>query len=323
MFHITNGEQANSWLESAGITGEYLAWDDVLHEGPVPGGLSLHDMSLIRARFISFCGWATEFEAQTHFQTRDARFLDAARNKSVVLWNSHELFDQLHMLQILSWYYQQGAAVKPPRIVFVEALLGAGELDSATLEAVLAQAQPATAAQLARADELWQLFTSSNPRGLMAAADESIAEFPYMQQALRRLTAEFPDAQGLSLTERRILEAVVAGSDDPAAMFRAVRDAEAVPFMGDASFWLIVQGLCCADQPLLSPVGCDEFFLPDLFAPSAAFREQKLALTDVGQTLLAGQGSWLDHHTIDRWIGGVHLNPENRWLRTTTGLQRY
>lgn len=323
MFHITNGEQANSWLESAGITGEYLAWDDVLHEGPVPGGLTLHDMSLIRARFISFCGWATEFEAQTHFQTRDARFLDAARNKSVVLWNSHELFDQLHMLQILSWYYQQGAEVQPPRIVFVEALLGARELDGAALEAVLTQAQPATAAQLARADELWQLFTSSNPRGLMAVAGEPVAEFPYMQQALRRLIAEFPDEQGISLTERRILEVVAAGFDDPAAMFRAARDAETVPFMGDASFWLIVHGLCSADQPLLVPVAGGEFSLPDLFAPSEAFREQVLTLSDAGQALLAGQGNWLDYHTIDRWIGGVHLNPENCWLRTATGLSRY
>jgi len=323
MFHITNGEQANAWLQGAGIAGEYLAWDDVLHEGPVPAGLSLHDLSLIRARFISFCGWATEFEAQTHFQTRDARFLEAARNKSVVIWNSHELFDQLHMLQVLSWYCQQGAQLPPPRIVFVDALLGAGELDNAALEQALIEAQPATTEQLACADQLWQLFSAGNPRGLAAAAAEPVPEFPYMQQALERLLAEYPDEQGLSLTERRILEAVAAGHDDPVAMFRAVRDAEAVPFMGDASFWLIVQGLCSTDQPLLTSVQGVGFILPDLFAPDAAFREQRLQLTNCAQMLLAGEGNWLDTHMIDRWVGGVHLNPENRWLYSGAGFRRY
>jgi len=322
MFHITNGEHANEMLMAARIEGDFLAWDDVLHEGPVPAGLSLHELSLIRSRFISFCGWATEFEAQTHFQTRDARFLDAARNRSVVIWNSHELFDQLHLLQLLSWYSSQ-PALTPPRIVFIEALLGASEQTPAQLAKLLAAAGPATPAQLQQADQLWQLFTAPNPRALASVSEADCAEFPFMYAGIQRLLQEYPDSNGVSRTERAALQAVAAGADSPVAMFQAVRDAEAVPFMGDASFWQIVNQLCSDDQPLLKTASGAPFELPDIFAPGESFRAQKLQLTEAGQQVLAGQGNWLEHHAIDRWIGGVHLNPESRWLWADGEFSRF
>ncbi|MCV6590411.1 MAG: hypothetical protein OIF57_15525 [Marinobacterium sp.] len=321
MFHITNGDNASQWLAQCGITGDFLGWDDVLHEGPVPGGLTLHELSLIRARFISFCGWATEFEAQTHFQTRDARFLDAARHHDVVIWNSHELFDQLHMLQVLSWYYREGQGLKPPRLVFVDALLGDGSLQPPQLKAALMQALPATAAQLEKADELWQLFTAANPRGLACAAAQAITPFPFMQLALQRLLQEYPDAQGLSRTQRAALDAVKAGADNPVALFQVVRQQEDIPFMGDASFWQIVADLCAEPYPLVCRQDNLPFQLPDIFAPSEAFRNQPLQLTALGYELLAGQQDWLSQ-PVDRWLGGVHLNPENCWCWVDGSFQR-
>jgi len=323
MFHITNGDHANEWLEQAGVEGEFLSWDDVLHEGPVPTGLTLAELSQIRARFISFSGWATEFEALTHFQTRDARLIAAARQGEVVVWNSHELFDQLHLLQILSWYQQEGAGLPAPKLVFVDELLGAGVLGTERLQQLLEQAQPATAEQIACADDLWQLFTSSNPRGLAGATKQPITQFPFMQQGLQRMVEEYPDSQGLSRTERSILQGVIAGHDTPAELFRYVRDLEAIPFMGDASFWQIINGMFNSAQPLLRRIDGQSFELPDLYNLSESFRAQQLALTADAEILLSGQGNWLDQHQIDRWVGGVHLNPENRWLWDGADFTRY
>lgn len=53
--HITNGDVAATVIEKAAIGGEVLPWRDVLHEGPVPAGLSLEQMSEIRAQFIADC----------------------------------------------------------------------------------------------------------------------------------------------------------------------------------------------------------------------------------------------------------------------------
>ena len=57
MLHITNGDCVVGPLEEGGIPGDKLAWRDVLHEGPVPAGLELEALSLVRAEFIAARGW--------------------------------------------------------------------------------------------------------------------------------------------------------------------------------------------------------------------------------------------------------------------------
>jgi hypothetical protein len=50
MLHITNGESAASKIQLTRIPGEVLTCIDVLHEGPTLAGLSLEQMSPVRAR---------------------------------------------------------------------------------------------------------------------------------------------------------------------------------------------------------------------------------------------------------------------------------
>lgn len=313
MLHITNGDNANEVLRQAAIEGAFLAWADVLHEGPVPAGLSLPEMSLIRARFISYCGWASEFEAQTHFQTRDTLFTAAAGRGEVVIWNSPELYDQLHLLQLLAWYAQEGSHLAPPALVFVPGLIGAEDSKGEALRACYAKAAPASADQLALAMEGWQAFTAANPRALAGFAEQPNEALPWLSAGLRRLLQEYPDPQGISRTERQILLAVAAGKQGPGEIFRHVWAQEEMPFMGDSSFWQIIKAMLESCQPLLLLEGGQPFRLPGMFGPDEAFLAQRLRLTEAAEQLLAGQGDWLAQHRIDRWIGGVHLNPDNRW----------
>ncbi|MEJ2177800.1 MAG: hypothetical protein P8Y12_07580, partial [Gammaproteobacteria bacterium] len=57
ILHITNGDSTVCLLRAAGIEGEYLPWRDVLHDGPVPGGITLEQLSKVRAKFIAGSGW--------------------------------------------------------------------------------------------------------------------------------------------------------------------------------------------------------------------------------------------------------------------------
>jgi hypothetical protein len=50
MLHITNGTSVS--LADSGIAGEVLVWGDVLHEGPVPEGLELTELTRLRARYL-------------------------------------------------------------------------------------------------------------------------------------------------------------------------------------------------------------------------------------------------------------------------------
>jgi hypothetical protein len=51
MRHITNGESVS--IPQTGLPGQVVCWNDILHDGPVPGGLPLQELSRIRKRFLA------------------------------------------------------------------------------------------------------------------------------------------------------------------------------------------------------------------------------------------------------------------------------
>lgn len=310
MLHITNGDMANQWLQSAGIGDECLAWSDVLHEGPVPGGLTLDELSRVRAAFIASCGWATDFEAQTHFQARDALFRRGARAGGVVIWNSFELYDQLHLLQLLNWYHEEGQGLAWPELVLVEGYLGQTEPERAAV--LYATRQRVSEAQMTLAVDAWQAFCSANPRTLANLLRQDLSALPFLAAAVERLLQEYPGPWGINRTEKQLLEAVSAGVEDAAGLFRAVRAAEEVAFMGDASFWRVLEGLLRAPAALLRSEG-GHFVRPALAGCDEAFLALRFSLTPRGQQVLAGAQDWLSEQAIDRWIGGVHFGGSGIW----------
>ena len=71
MLLVTNGDAAVEALASAGIPGPFLPWRDVLHDGPVPPGHTLAELSEVRARFLASYGWGSFAELLTLFRQRD------------------------------------------------------------------------------------------------------------------------------------------------------------------------------------------------------------------------------------------------------------
>lgn len=63
MLHITNGDCVSGCLRVGGVPGDMVAWCDVLHEGPVPAGLSHAKLSKVRAEFIASRGWCNQVRA--------------------------------------------------------------------------------------------------------------------------------------------------------------------------------------------------------------------------------------------------------------------
>jgi hypothetical protein len=107
ILNITNGDSAVAIMKKAGIPGEFLPWRDVLHEGPVPQGLSLEELSKVRAKFISDHGWEDAEKIQQSFIERDNALKAYQDYEKVILWFEHDLYDQLQLLQILDWFHGQ------------------------------------------------------------------------------------------------------------------------------------------------------------------------------------------------------------------------
>jgi hypothetical protein len=101
MLLVTNGDSAAERIEEAGLAGELLPWRDVLHEGPVPAGLSDSELGEVRGRFLADRGWASGHETAEAFAERDAVLADFGKHEEVVLFFEHDLYDQLQLVQVL------------------------------------------------------------------------------------------------------------------------------------------------------------------------------------------------------------------------------
>src|ERR1043166_10033772 len=124
MLHITNGDSTVRIMEQARIAGDILPWRDVLHEGPTPAGLTLGEMSRVRARFIAASGWRAPGEVESGFRARDAKLLSFREHGEVVLWFEHDLYDQIQLLQLLAWFSEHAPGDTALSMICIDEYLG-------------------------------------------------------------------------------------------------------------------------------------------------------------------------------------------------------
>jgi hypothetical protein len=329
MLHITNGESAAIGLRRSGIPGVFLAWSDVLHEGPVPAGLSLDQLSELRARFIAGRGWSSYEETLEGFRSRDSILKHFRDEQEVMLWFEHDLYDQLQLLQILDWFAEQEQGETILTLISIDsfpgfvAFHGLGELTPAQLHTLFPSRQPVTTSAFALARAAWDAFRSPDPRAIERMLAQDTSALPFLASALRRHLQQFPAiASGLARSERQLLDVLVSGPARPVPLFVAAQAKEEAPFLGDWPFWQHVYELSLGPAPLLISDDGSPFQLPsflDNSAPQPAFLEQTLTLTEEGHAVLGGQADWMRLHGLDRWLGGVHLTghePVWRWDET-------
>src|SRR4029453_18751386 len=99
--HVTNGDALVPAIERAAPGERVLPWRDVLHEGPVPGGISEAALRAERAVFLAGAGWGDGVPLLDAFERRD-QTLAAAVGGPISLWFEDDLFDQLQLVQVLT-----------------------------------------------------------------------------------------------------------------------------------------------------------------------------------------------------------------------------
>jgi hypothetical protein len=296
--HVTNGDALVPAIERTAPDGVVLPWRDVLHEGPVPAGLSESELRTERVLFLARAGWGDGVTLLDAFERRDRTLAAGAQAGEVSLWFEDDLFDQLQLIQVLAMLSARVADDVVQRLVRVPRTGLNGHLDEMAIGA--------TERQVAR--RVWAAFRSSDPR-LLPVVDA--AGLPDLGPALARLVEELPwTTDGLARSERQALKAVADGADTPLDVFRATQAMEERPFLGDHWLWVALHRLGSGPVPLVeAPV-----------APTAElsleFVEQHYALTDQGAEVLAGNADHAALNGVDRWLGGVHLEgraPRYRW----------
>ena len=284
----------------------YLAWNDSLHDGPVPQTRTLSELSDVRAKALADFGGGNYEELRTGFATRDRTLQDFRKHQEVVLWFEHDLYDQLQLLQLLDWFEQQDLEginldlVQIDSYPGVRPFYGLGQLSGPQLARLFPMRKRVTHAQRSIATETWRAFRTEDPTDLAAISQQKFAEMPFLAAALVRFLEEYPSTRdGLSRTERQLLQAAASAKRKKADIYMESRKQEDVPW-GDLSVYLRLAWLTAGPNPALIESPKNEF-----------------SITDAGQQLLEGKADWIKlQGGIDRWLGGAHLTgeqPKWRW----------
>ncbi len=310
MLHITNGDAAIRVMKRARLPGELLSWRDVLHEGPAPAGLTLHEMSQLRARFVAERGWAPLDRTLAEFHARDAQLDGFDAHEEVVLWFEHDLYDQLQLLQILDWFSEQSLGATRLSLMCIDEYLGL--MSSERMAVLYPRRSPVTAEQLRLARTAWSAFCSPDPMSWQALGERDTSALPYLGAAVMRHLEQYPSVQnGTNRTENTLLNVVNGGIDAPVGIFAATQAYEESRFMGDTVFWDYLGAMTRSQPPLLEVANGGVFEAPDKRARERG--EQRIAITDTGRQVLADEMDWVQINGIDKWLGGVHLETGNVW----------
>ena len=309
--HISNGDATD--VRGTGLARRVVYWRDILHEGPVPEAAPA-ELRRIRTDYLSGYQGAGRAEIMRQFTERD-QALQANRDGEYVLWFEADLYDQLQIAEILARLADLGVPAERITLICIgehagiARFGGLGELTAGQLRELPHTNACArlTPAALELATRARAAFRAPTPEGLGAIAAARLGELRFLGEAFDRLSREYPATRdGLSLTERRVLAAVVDGAPDAGTAFVRAGARETRPYMGDTTCFSRMDQMAAGPHPLLrlDPPG------------RPVERTTGMQPTDTGARVLAGHADQIALNGIDRWIGGVHLHGHHvpwRW----------
>jgi len=290
--NIVNGDACIDMMKKAQIAGDFLPWQDFLHEGPVPANLPLEALSIVRAKFIADDGLGELSAIQKDFESRDEKLKSFHHYDKVVLWFEHDLYDQLQLIQVLSWFAEQN--LEETKLTLVATNNYFGESSTQQIEKLANYEIVITKEHFEVATKAWSAFRQETPQKWAELLDESTSILPYLNGAIQRMLEEYPSLKhGLSRTAYQALLVISNGISDPLDVFHKSQSFEERKFMGDALFLKILE---------------------DFEKHGIIKKEQSgLSLTSLGKELLDGQKNWLGIVPFQRSIGGVNLTLDNLW----------
>ena len=192
----------------------------------------------------------------------------------------------------------------------IEPFRGLGQLTPEQIGTLAGKATAVTAEQLQTAAQGWTAFRASDPRTLEHFIASDTSALPFLKAALQRHLQEFPwTSDGLTRTERQILQLVHDGISKPGQIFARNMDMETVYFIGDWPTFGHIDDLCKAPQGLLACANGAELQYPPIIAvPKDEFMKQRLQITDAGRAALGGHLDPMKVMQRDMWLGGVHIS---------------
>lgn len=235
LLHILNGDFALALWKKCAFAGESLVWKETYLEGPLPDTDNLHVFRSSRAEYLSHF---TELDGigaarlYQHLKRMDDMILELPENSDVMLWFDSCIFDQTLLMRIL---FLLNLRKNASHSIFLYCCPG-NCLTMEDFKYGIEQRVRLCAADLETAAKAWFCFQRKDAAGMLQVAEnENFARLPQMKKALYRCAEEIPDKEGLTRTQRQILQILSAGCCSFAEIFKGLDNFEEYPFLGDTA----------------------------------------------------------------------------------------
>ena len=316
MLHIVNGDSATGTLKQSGIAGDFLAFREVLQEGPTPENLSAEEWVSTRARFLVGDD-DPEIEAcRKDLLEQHEAIARSGDHEEVTLWFSYDLCCQIGLIYLLSRFSEQRGARRLSLISIdefpgVDVFSCFGQLSAEQMASLFDQRHEVTDPQLKLAARAWAAYCSSTPEAMLGLLNEDITVLPYLRGALLRHLARFPSKNnGLGYVQTRSLQLISEGYTEFKSLFPRFGKSDPAYGLGDAQFWSDLLQMSQADEPLIILKGLSD---PKETSTSNDYHRAAFELTPEGEAVLNGKSDFINNNGIDRWFGGVHMTQANLW----------
>lgn len=303
---VTNGDSAVQTIKNAGIEADVFAWDDVLHDGPVPGGKTLEELSKIRAKYISSIGWGTYEEIHQRFVERDNKLKSHSEYDELILWFEHDLYDQLQLIQILAWLADHHDPSTKLTVICEQKFIA--EQNKKSIFSIFPNRAVVSPSLLNSAKLAWDVFSADTTSKIETFINESEDIF-FVKKAFQFFLQEFPSTKnGSTRTEQTALEFLMDQPEKIGQIFRLhSKEMNRWQYLGDASFALYITRISNVEHPLIIFEDGTEINFHPLHSTMENFWNRTVKITEVGKQVLAGTADFVNLNGIDRWIGGIHL----------------
>lgn len=297
MLHIVDGSCAEEVLIKNGLEGSFLEWGDVLHDGPFCNEMVPEEAASFRGAFLEERFQLDKGEATSQLFDRNRIIREAvSRKEEIVIWGSEELFDQLIVLECIWLLVNYNAYPENVYLINFSGSIGSNS-DTSVIHGAFKSRSSLESKHFNTAVKIWDNYRKGDFNALF---EEEMTLFPFMRRALRRVLQEIPDIHsGLSRTERQILETLSRSHLTGGELFLLCHELEEVPFMGDLSFFIIIEQLSADPSPLIITEAGGSY--------TRGIRD-KLTVTETGEKVLNGEVNILDIREINRWVGGMHIS---------------
>lgn len=293
--HILNGDGTAGGFSESNMQGDVIVWREMLCEGPV------NEMSVPEAfweerkKYLSRFGGKKAEDFYTNHVLSEIKRLRAAEDyDEIILWFEFDLFCQVNLLFLLSWFHLQSESnsheiylVCPKDHPEIENFMGMGQLSPTQLEGLFETRIKLGDDDLATGHQVWKAYQAKDPRILESLLSTDFGPLDCLKNAILLHLERFPSiATGLSRIERKLLGFLEHQPQTFGEIFNKFCKEESGYGFGDLQIKKSLENLM----------------------PEFVTFNNEYVLTDQGESCLKGETDFLKIKIIEGWIGGYRKN---------------